>query len=106
MSPMLASTSGGGGDGGGAPGNGNGGTAGQGQLMDDGNTFLRKFFKEILIYFYFPDRYFQCEPMDATVSPIALTHSAQQQQLAAEQQQQQQPMDDQPASNPGTPGNR
>ncbi len=83
-----------------------GGRRGRGSSWTTVIPFPGSFLKKYLNDFYFPDRYFQCEPMDATVSPIALTHSAQQQQLAAEQQQQQQPMDDQPASNPGTPGNR
>ena len=61
MSPMMASNS---------NESGNGGQA----MMDDGKSAVcwQKSADFSNIY-NFTDRYFRCEPMDATVSPIALT---------------------------------
>ena len=67
MSPMMASNS---------NESGNGGQS----MMDDGETMLfRKIITEtnsISWFLIFTERYFRCEPMDATVSPIALTNQA------------------------------
>jgi hypothetical protein len=85
MSPMLTASNGGEG----GPGGGGHGGADQGHIMDDGEneTVLFAILKSNhptcyfsytnANYFLATDRYFQCEPMDATVSPIALTsHSS------------------------------
>ena len=65
MSPMMASNS---------NESGNGGQS----MMDDGETmFFRKIITEKKYFLnFFTERYFRCEPMDATVSPIALTNQA------------------------------